>query len=387
MRRIGLIVGLVVVLVIGGSWWVVARNPPPPVAGQLSVVQAVNSDAGGFTRASTPRTFQFPVDHGPHPGYQTEWWYYTGNLNSADGRHWGYQLTFFRRGLIAQPLPRASDWGTTNLYMAHFALTDVTGKQFYAFDRFSRDGAGLAGAQGDPFRVWLESWSASGSGTTMQLQAKQDAVAIDLQLQSTKPPVLQGNKGLSQKSAGAGNASYYYSLTRMATSGTITVANTPVQVTGLSWMDREWSTSVLGADAVGWDWFALQLSDGREIMYYQLRLRNGGIEPFSSGTLIGTDGTLQAIKRDDVVIDVLDHWHSAHSGATYPSGWHLRLAKAGIDLQVKPYLQNQELPLTVVYWEGASHISGTSNGQAISGNGYVELTGYGEQRPAAVQVR
>ncbi len=387
MRRIGLVLGLVVVVVIGASWWVIAHNPPPPAAGQLSVVQAVNSDAAGFTRATTPRTFQFPVDHGPHPDYQTEWWYYTGNLDSADGRHWGYQLTFFRRGLAAHPQTRASDWATANLYMAHFALTDVAGKQFYAFDRFSRDGAGLAGAQGDPFRVWLDSWSASGTGTRMRLQAKQDAVAIDLQLESTKPPVLQGDKGLSQKSAAAGNASYYYSLTRMSTSGTITVANKTVSVTGLSWMDREWSTSVLGADAVGWDWFALQLGDGREIMYYQLRLRDGTIEPFSSGMLIGTDGTPQIIKRDDVVIDVLDHWHSAHSGATYPSGWHVRIAKERLDLQVTPYIQNQELPLTVTYWEGASRITGTSNGQPINGNGYVELTGYGEQRPAAVQVR
>src|SRR5437868_5938573 len=255
---------------------------------QISALEATGgSGAAGFARVTGPRPFVFPQDHGPHQEYATEWWYYTGNLDAQDGRHFGFQLTFFRFGLAPAPVRRASDWATTNIYMAHFALTDVAGNQFYAFDRFSRGAAGLAGAQGQPFRVWLESWSAEGLGADalpMRLRAAQDQIAIDLTLEGGKPIVLQGDQGVSQKSATPGNASYYYSLTRMPTSGTLRVGAATFQVRGLSWMDREWSTSSLGQDLAGWDWFALQLSDGREVMFYQLRRRDGSSDPVSGGT-------------------------------------------------------------------------------------------------------
>ncbi|GAC1536418.1 MAG: lipocalin-like domain-containing protein [Herpetosiphon sp.] len=350
-------------------------------------MQAVNSDITGFKRVTEPRTFGFPEDHGPHPGYQTEWWYYTGNLDSNDGGHWGYQLTFFRRQLVAEPVTRPSDFGTTSIYLAHFAVTDVTGKQFYAFDRLSRDGDGLAGAASDPFRVWLQHWQVTGFNDTMHLEADQDGVEINLHLSSTKPPVLQGDHGISQKSAEVGNASYYYSLTHMTTAGTIRAKGQAVSVSGLSWMDREWSTSALGPQTAGWNWFALQLSDGREIMLYQLRRRDGSIDPLSGGTIIESDGHSQTFRNDEATIDVTDHWRSSKSGADYPAGWHLKVATAGIDLTIHPWIPNQELPLAIVYWEGASKLSGTSNGQPVSGNGYVELTGYTAQQPAAVQIR
>lgn len=372
---------LIIVGLAGAGWRYATGTPATQAGGTLTVAEALGGNpTAGFKRVTTPRPFVFPADHGPHPGYQTEWWYYTGNLSSADGRAWGYQLTFFRTALTPNPQVRTSAWGADTLYMAHFALTDVAGNQFYAADRYSRDGAGLAGAQGEPYRVWLETWSASGPDNAMRLVAAQGDVAIDLTLRNTKPAALQGDRGVSQKSAEPGNASYYYSLTRMATEGTFTIKGKPVAVTGASWMDREWSTSALGQDVLGWDWFALHLNDGRDLMFYQLRRRDGSSDPYSAGTLIAADGSTQRLARDDVQLETLARWRSPGSGADYPAGWRMRIPSLGLDLTIRPYVANQELPLTVVYWEGAAAITGTSNGAAVQGNGYVELTGYGEQR-------
>lgn len=360
-----------------------STSPALPSA-RISAVQAVGgAAAAGFARATAPRQFVFPQDHGPHQEYATEWWYYTGNLDTDQGRHFGYQLTFFRFGLAPELPQRSSDWGTANIYMAHFALTDVAGQKFYAFDRFSRGAAGLAGAQGDPFRVWLEDWSAAGDGAgglPMRLRAAQGDVAIDLTLEGGKPAVLQGDRGLSQKSAEPGNASYYYSLTRMPSRGSVRVGADTLEVSGQSWMDREWSTSALAANVAGWDWFALQLSDGRELMYFQLRDKAGGADIFSSGTLVDAAGTARQLHRDDVRLDVLDTWQSPRSGGRYPAGWRLQLPSAGLDLRITPYLADQELPLATIYWEGASKIEGTAAGSPVTGDGYVELTGYAEQQ-------
>lgn len=353
-------------------------------SGQISAIDTLASQSSaGFARATAPRAFVFPQDHGPHQEFATEWWYYTGNLDTAGGRHFGFQLTFFRFGLAPAAPARASDWGTSNIYMAHFALSDVGGNQFFAFDRFSRSAAGLAGAQAEPFRVWLEDWSAEGLASAalpMHLRAAQGAAAIDLTLDGGKAVVLQGDRGLSQKSDEVGNASYYYSLTRMPTRGSITINGQRFEVTGQSWMDREWSTSSLGKNVAGWDWFALQLSDGRDLMYYQLRDKNGGATPSSSGTVVAADGSTIPIRRDDMTLDVLSTWKSPRSGGTYPAKWRVQVPSTNLDLTITPYLAEQELPLTTVYWEGAVRIEGTANGQPISGNGYVELTGYAEQQ-------
>lgn len=351
-------------------------------AAQISAIEAVGgSGAAGFARATAPRPFVFPQDHGPHQDFATEWWYYTGNLDTAEGRHFGFQLTFFRFGLAPKLPERPSDWGTSNIYMAHFALSDVAGTKFYAFDRFSRGAAGLAGAQAEPFRVWLEDWSAEGVGGAlpMRLRSAQGDAAIDLTLDAGKPVVLQGDRGLSQKSPEPGNASYYYSLTRMPSRGTIRVGGASYEVTGLSWMDREWSTSSLGANLVGWDWFALQLSDGREVMYYQLRDKSGAADSLSSGTIVAADGTTTRFARDEIALEVLDTWASPRSGGRYPARWRLQVPSAQLDLTITPYLADQELPLTTVYWEGASQVAGTAAGQPVGGSGYVELTGYAEQ--------
>lgn len=386
-RRIAIISIVILALLIAGAW-LLRPAQSAPLESSLTVAEALGAPAEGYLRAEEPRRFAFPADHGPHEGFRTEWWYYTGNLDTADGRHFGFQLTFFRNALTPEPVDRDSAWATRNVYMAHFALTDVDGERFWAFERYSRDGAGLAGGQAEPFRVWTESWEAAGdpsSGT--RLRAADGDVAIDLVARSLKPPVLQGDAGLSQKSAEAGNASYYYSLTRMQTSGTITIANESFEVSGLSWKDREWSTSALGEGQVGWDWFALQLDDGSELMYYQLRRSDGSLDPYSAGTQVIKDGTKTALSRDDVRLEVLDTWRSPRSGAEYPARWRLSIPQRSVELEIEPLLADQELPLTVVYWEGAVSFSGTVDGKPVRGTGYIEMTGYGEQQRSAVPNR
>lgn len=353
---------------------------PPDIRANLDVVAAVNADGdAGFARALAPRPFVFPRDHGPHPEYQTEWWYYTGNLTAEDGRHFGFQLTFFRRALSPQPVSRESAWGAGAIYMAHFAVSDVAAGRFHAFERFSREGAGLAGASGEPFRVFLEDWSAEGSGPegmTMRLRAAEDDVALDLRLESVKPPALQGDRGLSQKGPTPGNASFYYSLTRMATSGTLVVAGQRYTVSGLSWMDHEWGTSALEGGAVGWDWFSIQLDDGRDLMYAQLRGPAGPV--YVAGALVEADGAARPLDPAAVTLETLETWRSPHSAAVYPARWRLTLPAEDLALDIVPRLADQELLTTIIYWEGAIQVTGVSQGRPVQGGGYVELTGYAQ---------
>ncbi len=354
----------------------------------LSAVQAA-SGAAGFARATAPRPLLFPRDHGPHMEYATEWWYYTGNLDTADGRHFGFQLTFFRSALAPATSPRASDWATTNIYMAHFSVTDVAGSQFHAFERFSRGAAGLAGAAGNPYHVWLDDWSAEGGGPegmAMRLRAAQDGVAIDLALASERAPALQGDHGLSQKGATPGNASYYYSLTRMATQGAIELGGQRYAVRGLSWMDHEFGSSAIEPGVAGWDWFGVQLSDGRDLAYARIRNADGSYG-LALGALFAADGSKIDLVSDMITLEVLQTWRSPRTGVEYPAGWRLRAPAAGLDVRVTPWLADQELPLAVIYWEGAVKVEGTADGRPIGGNGYVELTGYAEQGQEGLRVR
>lgn len=381
MRRIGTLFALgALVLGLAGGVWAVTRKPASAgVQASISAVEAIagTGDAGKFARVTTVRPFVFPADHGPHPEYRTEWWYYTGNLAGPTGQRFGFQLTFFRSALTDQPKPRTAQWATNDVYMAHFAVTDVQNNRFYAFDRFARNAAGLAGASGDPYRVFLEDWSADGSGPagmTMRLRAAEGSVALDLTLEPTKVPTLQGDRGLSQKGATAGNASYYYSLTRMNTIGTISLDGQALAVTGSSWMDREWGTSALEAGIAGWDWFALQLDDGRDLTAYLLRRKDGSLGAYSAGTLTYADGTTRALQLADLQIEVLDYWTSPRDAASvYPAQWRVRVPSEQIDLTVTPQVADQELALAVRYWEGSVRIKGSSTGY-----GYVELTGYGD---------
>ena len=356
----------------------------PRIEATVAVREALASDSAGFARALAPRPLSFPADHGPHPDFRTEWWYYTGNLRTAAGRHFGFQLTFFRVALApgvvltAGAEPRASAWSTRQLYVAHFAVSDITGGRFHAFSRSSREALGLAGASASPFRVWLEDWSAAGDGSSARLRAAEGDVAVDLEVSAAKPVVAQGDRGLSRKGPEPGNASLYYSLTRMPARGVVRLGRETLEVSGEAWMDREWSTSALAPGVEGWDWFALQLDDGRELMFYLLRRRDGTIDPFSAGTLVAADGTTRALEPGDVRVETLAHWTSPRSGVRYPARWRLSVPSAELRLEIEPRLADQELIVGTRYWEGAVAVAGSAADRPIAGQGYVELVGYAE---------
>lgn len=339
----------------------------------------LTEDDKGFARVLKPREFTFPSDHGPHNPYRSEWWYFTGNLKNQQGRQFGYELTFFRFALKPAMTVSKSAWRSNQLYMAHLTLTDVENGRFYTDERVSRTGNDLAGASNKKYHVWLYDWSAKTEGEAdfpLRLKAKSDGFAIDLLLTSPKSYVLQGDQGLSQKSREPGNASYYYSYPRLTTEGAVSVAGKHFSVTGVSWMDREWSTSALSDEQSGWDWFALQLSDNSELMFYQLRRKDGRPDSNSSGSLVLADNSKIFLKQHDVTVQSLGSWKSPHSKITYPSRWRLAVPARNLEVEVVPLLNDQELNVSYRYWEGAVSVIGTKNGKPISGQGYVELTGY-----------
>jgi predicted secreted hydrolase len=351
--------------------------------GRLSLVATLGgADTAGYARAIRPRAFRFPEDHGPHPSFRTEWWYVTGNLADEEGRHVGFQLTFFRSALAPEPPDSPSSWATNQAWMAHLAVTDTDRGGFHAFERFARGAGGLAGARATPLRVWLEDWALEGVGRDaafpMRLRASEGEVALDLVLEAGKPAVLQGDAGLSRKGPEPGNASYYYSQTRMPARGTVILRGDTLAVGGAAWMDREWSTSVLSEGQVGWDWFALQLDDGSELMLYALRMGDGSSHPLSEGVLVDAGGAKRRLTwGSDVVVERRGTWISPRSGARYPSGWRIRLPERGWNLEVTPVLEDQELDLAFRYWEGAVRVTSLGEGPPTTGRGYVELTGYG----------
>ena len=335
-----------------------------------------------FDKAIEKRKFIFPEDHGPHTGFRTEWWYFTGNLTSTDNMKFGYQFTIFRTSLSSDKNFRTSEWSSNQIYMAHFTITDISNDKFYFDERFSRDGNELAGAKTIPFKVWLEDWQITESENRtafdlpdMSVKTKTDKAEINLILESTKPLVLQGDEGLSRKGSQPGNASYYYSYTNLKTSGKIIIEGKEFTVSGNSWMDREWSTRALSEDQKGWDWFALQLEDSTEIMYYQMRKNDGSPDTFSKGVIVNKTGETDHVKKEDVELTVTDYWKSP-SGEKYPAGWKLKIPSRNIDLNIKPAVSDQLLNVTIKYWEGSVKIDGTKNNSKITGRGYAELTGY-----------
>ena len=352
-----------------------------PNAQTSQLADLLGSDADpAFARAITPRKFVFPEDHGPHPGFRNEWWYVTGNLDDEDGGRFGFELTIFRFALTPNVPSSESAWRTNQVYIAHLAVTDADNERFYVAQRYSRGAAGLAGAQASPFRVWIDDWEMAAQADTdaWHLRANDAAFGIDLELRALRSPVLNGINGLSQKSADPSNASYYYSITRLQTDGRLRIGENDYTVSGLSWLDREWSTSALAADQVGWDWFALQLDDGSDLMIYGLRLRDGTRDPASAGTFVDANGIAAHLSYDDIEIDVLEEWPSPEGGS-YPSRWLLRVPRLGLELNVASVISDQELFTTVRYWEGAVDVRGEHNLRPIEGRGYVELTGYADE--------
>ena len=337
---------------------------------------------GEWVEALQPRNWNFPRDHGAHPEYQTEWWYFTGNLNDNSGSRFGYQLTFFRFGIRPDMPMNINPWHIRDLFMGHFAITEEAEDRFRFAEKISRGGPGLAGAREERMDVWLFNWSAHMEGSLIHLKAEDAPLQIDLELSPLKPLVFHGNKGLSTKGEGTGQASFYTSFTDLATEGTIRVSkNGPaIKVQGQSWFDHEFGSNQLSEDQEGWDWFSLHVSDGRDLMVYFIRKKGGLLEPASSGTLVERDGTTHHLSLNDISLKVLEEWESPQSGALYPSKWQILVPSFGVDLLVTPLIPNQELITTdstgIVYWEGAVQGEGTSNYKQVSSEGYVELTGY-----------
>lgn len=370
-------VASVVIVVVIAAW----SDDRGSERSELSALLNAESNVG-FAMAMKPRTFVFPRDHGPHPEFRNEWWYMTGNLDATDGRRFGFELTFFRFALAPELPESDSAWRTNQVYVAHLALTDADGQRFSVAERFSRGALDLAGARSSPLRVWIDDWEIAATDVDAEaenwrLQASDDDFALSLQLVAEKAPVLNGVNGLSQKSAEAGNASYYYSITRWQTDGQVRLGNDEFTVSGQSWLDREWSSSALASDQQGWDWFALQLSDGSELMFYRLRKTDGSQDVFSGGTWVPGDGTSRHISSDKISISATKTW-SSPEGGIYPSSWEIRFPESGLTLAVVPVMDDQELFTTVRYWEGAVDVTGTRDDIEITGRGYVELTGYAD---------
>ena len=320
--------------------------------------------------------FAFPRDHFNHPEFQTEWWYYTGNLHSADGKRFGFELTFFRHGVDRETRPK-NVWDVDDVWLAHFALSDIDGGRFYHTERLNRAGAGLAGADEKTARVWNGNWQVRWVGRSQSLQALAEKFRIDLTVETEKAPVIHGANGVSQKAAGEGRASHYISLTRLAAKGTMNVEGKAFSVEGLAWMDHEFFTHQLDTNQSGWDWFSLQFDDGSELMLFRLRRKDGSADAFSAGTYVDSEGHARHLSASDFALIPGKTWTSAQNGARYPVAWNVRVPSLGLDAAVSTRLDQQELTgKTMAYWEGAVEMAGMKSGRAVKGVGYLEMTGY-----------
>jgi predicted secreted hydrolase len=350
----------------------------PPVKGRAQSEKTTSTFS--YQLALPGRTLSFPADHYSHPDFKTEWWYYTGHLQAESGQRFGYQVTFFRFGVRDRQSNIKETPLFTELYMAHFALSNISGKNFLFRERINRGIGDRAGARTDRFFVWNEDWSVEGDRHNHKISVNDRGTELRLELKSLKPPVLHGQNGHSQKGQGEGRASYYYSLTRMQAEGELIVGGKREKVRGLTWMDHEFGSNQLGEDQLGWDWFSIQLENRSEIMLYLMRRKDGSVDPYSHGTVVYVDGTTRHLALKDYRIDVLARWQSPTSAAEYPIKWKVIIPGEQIELEIAPHFAEQELitnrSTRVTYWEGAVQVKGTLRNKPIAGSGYVEMTGY-----------
>ena len=323
--------------------------------------------------------YRFPGDHGAHPDFKTEWWYFTGNLRTDDGEDFGYQLTFFRQGVIepGRKIPE-SNFLQRDIKFAHFAVSDISSKKFHHFQKLARGAFGEAGFEDGSRLAWLDNWSCERIGLhDFRLRAADGEVSIELTLRSKRDPVVHGREGVSQKSEGAGRASHYYSLTRLETTGTVQIGNKTHAVSGLTWFDHEWATNQLAANQTGWDWFSLQFENGAELMIFQIRTKDGSRDAFSSGTWIAADGSTRKIDYADFTLEPIDWWTSPKTKGRYPVGWKISIPSLEVSLAVRARFSDQELAAEPFsYWEGAVAAEGRQAGTPLTGKGYLEMTGY-----------
>ncbi len=334
-----------------------------------------------FVPALAGYHYEFPRDHFDHPDYQTEWWYYTGNLRATNGHRFGFELTFFREG--ATRGASTSPWALHNIYMAHLALSDVSGHHYYATERLNRAGPGIAGVDASAKTVWNGNWQTMIAPSVHQLRGIGGNFSLDLRIAPRKGPVIQGNNGVSQKSVD--EASHYVSFTRMAAAGTISLKGEAFTVEGDAWMDHEFFTNAASSAEVGWDWLSIQLDNDTELMLYRLRHKDGNVDPFSSGSYIDREGKVLHLDLSDYAMTpVATLWKSATTAASYPLAWKVTIPKLQLELEVTTPLENQEFVSRFgpSYWEGAIDIHGHRGMSLINGSGYLEMTGYaGRTKP------
>jgi predicted secreted hydrolase len=340
---------------------------------------ATFATAKDYQIAQPGYTFAFPRDYFNHEDYQTEWWYYTGNVKAADGHRFGFELTFFRQGVSRAA--RTGPWFVNDLWMAHIALSDITGQRFYSEERLNRSGPGVAGVDAQSGLVWNGNWQAHISEQSEELRGVADKFSLALQLSPVKQPVVQGQDGISQKAEGAGHASHYFSLPRLSTTGSIVLNGKTYQVEGTSWIDHEFFTGSMAANEAGWDWLSVQLADGAELMLYRMRHKDGTIDPYSSGSYVDASGKSQHLSAGDFAMTpVAETWTSVATKATYPVHWHVSIPRLKMELDVTTPLNSQELAskFGTSYWEGAIDVVGNNDQSPLRGVGYLEMTGYAQ---------
>jgi predicted secreted hydrolase len=346
----------------------------------LALICLASAQGGPWQQHAAPFEARFPADHGRHAAFKSEWWYATGELESAAGERFGYQLTIFRAGLEpGLPEPGEPYWSVRTLYAGHLALTEIGARKTRSAERLGRPNGALAGAREDELDAWVGDWRIARDPATGALhasgRAREIGVALELDLEPRKAAVLHGPDGLSRKGLEPGQASAYVSFTRLATRGKLELDGRELEVAGESWFDHEWGSSQLGKDVVGWDWFGLRLADGRELMLYRLRRADGSVLPLCAGTLVRADGSSRPLEPAEVELEVLERWTSPHTQAPYPARWKLRIASEALELRLSPRVPDCEIDgrrsTGVVYWEGPVTVEGS-----VAGSGYAELTGY-----------
>ena len=346
--------------------------------GLLVLVVAIAS-AQEYKLALPGYKFQFPRDYFNHEQYQTEWWYYTGNVRAQDGHRFGFELTFFRQGVSRAV--NSDPWFVHDLWMAHMALSDINGQHFYHEERLNRSGPGIAGVDAESGVVWNGNWQTHITQHEEDLHGIGQDFGFTLKLVPMKPPDIQGQDGVSRKAAGVGHASHYYSITRLRTSGSIDVNGKAYHVEGTSWMDHEFSTGSMAANESGWDWLSVQFDDGSELMLYQMRRKDGSVDPYSSGSYVDAHGNSRFLSLQDFVMTPEDEeWISPVTKAAYPLRWHVSIPRLGLAFDVTTRLRAQEMTgkFGPSYWEGAIDVTGTRGKSAARGVGYLEMTGYAE---------
>lgn len=341
---------------------------------------AQQQSPSAYRDASPGYRYSFPRDHFNHPDFQTEWWYYTGNVKSADGRAFGFQVTFFRQA-VQRGASHDSPWVIDDLYLAHAALSDLSGGKFYPSERLNRAGPGIAGVDQQSARIWNGNWQTVWTGDRQSLDAITDEWSLHLTLDSRKPPVIHGEQGISRKGAAPGEASHYISLTRLAAHGTMELAGQTYAVEGTAWMDHEFFTNQLAPEQIGWDWLSLQLDDQTELMLFRLRRQDGSIDPSSAATYVDRNGRSRHLSSREFSLTPLGpRWTSAATGASYPIGWQVSVPSLNLSFEISTSLPQQEMTassrFSPNYWEGAIEVAGTRGGAVVSGVGYLEMTGY-----------